>query len=111
MALRLSHYISFFYGTPTKIFNVGEYRREKAVAAGYGRFQPASFFNPANKEAAALRQSASEDALNHLLAWMETTAGAHTSKNDGKYVRALTPPPPVTLSRRDMVIVRAADAG
>lgn len=86
MALRLSHYISFFYGTPTKIFNVGEYRREKAVAAGYGRFQPASFFNPANKEAAALRQSASEDALNHLLAWMETTAGAHTSKNDGKYM-------------------------
>jgi hypothetical protein len=51
------------------------------------------------------------DALNHLLAWMETTAGAHTSKNDGKYVRALTLPPPVTLSRRDMVIVRAADAG
>ena len=31
---RLSQFLSFFYGVPCKLFNVGEYRRDKAGNSG-----------------------------------------------------------------------------
>ena len=59
---RLAQYISFFYGAPTKVFNVGDYRRKEAG----GSFQSAEFFDKKNAEAMAARQKASQDALADL---------------------------------------------
>ena len=63
---RLAQYISFFYGAPTKVFNVGDYRRKEAG----GSFQSAEFFDKKNAEAMAARQKASQDALADLSRWM-----------------------------------------
>ena len=70
IAKRLSHYIQFFYGVPTKQFNVGDYRR---IAAGHS-FQPASFFDTQNEAAMKARKQATDDALNDLMAWMQAVA-------------------------------------
>jgi len=61
---RLAHYVSFFYGAPTKVFNVGDYRRKEVVAPS------ADFFDPKNEEALAVRRRASADALADLSRWM-----------------------------------------
>ena len=65
IASRLSQYISFFYGSPCKVFNVSNYRREMA-----GAYQPASFFEDSNADALALRikvrvEAAEAGARNH----------------------------------------------
>jgi hypothetical protein len=69
---RLSQYIAFFYGAPTKVFNVGDYRRKEAA----GAFQSADFFDESNAEAVAVRRRASKDALEDLRQWM-----AHVTPN------------------------------
>ena len=66
---RLSQYLSFFYNVPCKMFNVGDYRREKA---GNG-FQDAEFFNTNNATAMALRREATEAAMRDLCIWMKET--------------------------------------
>ena len=66
---RLSQYLSFFYNVPCKMFNVGDYRREKA---GNG-FQDAEFFNTNNATAMALRREATEAAMQDLCIWMKET--------------------------------------
>ena len=63
---RLSQYIQFFYGAPTKVFNVGDYRRMEAQ----GSYQSADFFDVRNEQAMAIRRKASEAALADLSAWM-----------------------------------------
>lgn len=78
---RLSQYISFFYGTPCKVFNVGDYRRQLA-----GAFQPASFYDPDNAEAMQVRKEASEKALVDLKAWMEQMNPPRLERGEGQYV-------------------------
>eukprot|EP00308_Calcidiscus_leptoporus_P011290 CAMPEP_0119395008 /NCGR_PEP_ID=MMETSP1334-20130426/131720_1 /TAXON_ID=127549 /ORGANISM="Calcidiscus leptoporus, Strain RCC1130" /LENGTH=78 /DNA_ID=CAMNT_0007418413 /DNA_START=42 /DNA_END=275 /DNA_ORIENTATION=- len=58
---RLSQYLSFFYGVPCKVFNVGNYRRQYA-----GAFQTSDFFDPKNQAAVSARTQASTAALNDL---------------------------------------------
>jgi len=66
IARKLCQYISFFYGSPCKVFNVGEY----LLRLVDGKFQPASFFDESNEEARALRRQASEHAVVDLCEWM-----------------------------------------
>lgn len=63
---RLSQYVSFFYGAPTKVFNVGDYRRKESK----GNFQSAEYFDAKNKEAAEERERAAVEALTDLTSWM-----------------------------------------
>ena len=63
---RLAQYVSFFYGAPTKVFNVGDYRRKVSG----GSFHSAEYFDARNAEAAEARHRASADALHELSAWM-----------------------------------------
>eukprot|EP00966_Prymnesium_polylepis_P055787 1290377-Prymnesium_polylepis.1 len=65
IARRLSQYISFFYGAPCRVFNVGDYRRRSAGSV----VQDASFFDPNNEEALRMRHEASETALSELVDW------------------------------------------
>ena len=51
IARRLQRYMEFFHGVPSKIFNIGSYRRKLM-----GNYHPPSYFDHANKE--ALRQRA-----------------------------------------------------
>ena len=78
IARRLSQYVQFFYGAPTKIFNVGEYRRKAAGNA----YQPASFFDPKNAEAMRERRQATEDALADLVTWMNSVAPHRLESGD-----------------------------
>lgn len=66
IARKLCQYISFFYGSPCKVFNVGEY----LLRLVDGKFQKATFFDEANVEAKALRRRASENAVSDLCEWM-----------------------------------------
>jgi broad specificity phosphatase PhoE len=70
IARRLSQYVQFFYGAPTKVFNVGEYRRKVAGA----QYKPASFFDPKNEEGMKQRRQAAEQALEELTHWMAEVA-------------------------------------
>eukprot|EP00913_Durusdinium_trenchii_P022603 g21227.t1 len=58
--------VGFFYGSPCKVFNVGEY----VLRLVDGKFQRANFFDENNLEAKALRRKASENAVQDLCEWM-----------------------------------------
>ena len=66
IANRIARYISFFLAMETKIFNVGDYRRELC-----GDNLPASFFDHSNKENMAKREQACDMALADLTKWMK----------------------------------------
>lgn len=78
IARRLAQYISFFYGAPTRVFNVGDYRRKAAS----GSFHGADFFDTKNEAALAERQKASEAALADLIQWMSETVPPRLDKDD-----------------------------
>ena len=63
---RLAQYVSFFYGAPTKVFNVGDYRRKESR----GSFHSADYFDAKNEAAVEERQRVSADALADLARWM-----------------------------------------
>jgi broad specificity phosphatase PhoE len=67
---RLAQYLQFFYGVPTKVFNVGDYRRVEAQGATGDSYQDATFFDVRNEEAMRIRRKASELALADLTRWM-----------------------------------------
>lgn len=52
--LDVFRYISFFYGSPCRVFNVGEY----LLRLVDGKFQKASFFDESNEEAKSMSPSA-----------------------------------------------------
>lgn len=82
IARKLSQYISFFYGSPCKVFNVGEY----VLRLVDGKFQRANFFDENNLEAKALRRKASENAVQDLCEWMsgrKATKRKYPSETDG----------------------------
>lgn len=51
VAHKLQRYLSFFHGAPTRVFNVGNYRRSK-----FGVSKPASWFDSNNEEGERQRQ-------------------------------------------------------
>jgi broad specificity phosphatase PhoE/predicted kinase len=65
LARKVARYLSWS-GHPTRVFNVGAYRR-----ARLGSFQPHSFFDPGNAESERARTEVAHAALQDLLAWLE----------------------------------------
>lgn len=65
---RLAHYVSFFYGAPAKVFNVGDYRRKIARTTSM-----ADFFDSSNQAAMKARAQACEEALTDLKRWIGET--------------------------------------
>ena len=66
IANRIARFISFFHDIPTKIFNVGDYRRRLI-----GTHLSAKFFDHANEHNVAIRSSACNSALDDLIAFMK----------------------------------------
>lgn len=64
-ARKLSRYLRW-QGRDARVFNVGNYRRERL-----GAQQPADFFDPTNPEGAAARRAMAEAALSDLLRWLK----------------------------------------
>jgi len=65
IARRLARYLNFFHGVPTKIFNVGEYRRIMC-----GERLPPSFFDHKDEENLRMRNAACKEAVKDLEVWM-----------------------------------------
>jgi len=82
IARRLSQYISFFYGAPCRVFNVGDYRRRSAGSV----VQDASFFDPNNEEALRMRHEASETALSELVDWMKSIEPKRLDTGEDCYI-------------------------
>ena len=73
IARRLSQYLKFFHGALCKVFNVGNYRREK-----FGPSCSADYFDPANVEASKQRQQCSQAAMNDMKDWIAAHEGTGT---------------------------------
>jgi 6-phosphofructo-2-kinase/fructose-2,6-biphosphatase 2 len=65
-------------GVNTRVFNVGQYRRQKC-----GARQPHHFFDPENPEGKRKRREAAEAALNDLLEWIHNEEGTAVAIYDG----------------------------
>lgn len=63
---KLSRYLSWL-SIPCKVFNVGDYRRK--LHAGTDEIIDHTFFDPNNRYASDLRQSAAEEALEDMVSW------------------------------------------
>jgi broad specificity phosphatase PhoE/predicted kinase len=66
IARRVARYLSWL-GYSTRVFNVGNYRREKL-----GSQQPHAFFDPDNVEGRTQRAEVARVALDDLVQWMES---------------------------------------
>ena len=64
IARKITRYLSWL-GHPTRVFNVGSYRRNLL-----GAHQPAEFFDPENREARKALDDMAMAALDDLLAWL-----------------------------------------
>ncbi|KAI8142305.1 6-phosphofructo-2-kinase-domain-containing protein [Fennellomyces sp. T-0311] len=56
-------------GVSTKVFSVGNYRREKVGSASN------DWFDPSNKEAIAVREKIADDCLDDLINWLDNGTG------------------------------------
>ncbi|XP_023211023.1 6-phosphofructo-2-kinase/fructose-2,6-bisphosphatase 4-like isoform X1 [Centruroides sculpturatus] len=65
IAKKLTRYLNWI-GIKTKVFNVGEYRRQATEA-----YKNHDFFRPDNKEAMAIRNKCAIDALNDMCKWLD----------------------------------------
>ncbi|GFS44256.1 hypothetical protein TNIN_307111 [Trichonephila inaurata madagascariensis] len=65
IAKKLTRYLNWI-GVVTRVFNVGEYRRQATEA-----YKNHSFFDPNNKEALAIRSKCALDALEDMCQWLE----------------------------------------
>eukprot|EP00400_MALV-I_sp_L67-5_P001089 gene1089-1026_t len=65
IARRIQRYMEFFHGVPSKIFNIGSYRRKL-----YNHYHPPSFFDPKNTEAMKMREECLNAALKDLNSWV-----------------------------------------
>jgi predicted kinase len=63
---RICRYISFFQNIPSKIFNVGDYRREM-----FGAQLPASFYDNDNIEAVKSRNKVCDAAMDDMIEFMK----------------------------------------
>jgi len=66
MASRICRFLEFFHDIPSKIFNVGDYRRKMV-----GAKMPASFYDHSNPEAVAKRSEACNAALEDMVSFMK----------------------------------------
>lgn len=66
MASRICRFVEFFHDIPSKIFNVGDYRRKMV-----GAKMPASFYDHSNPDAVAKRQEACNAASEDMVEFMK----------------------------------------
>jgi len=66
---KLARYLQWI-GVSTKVFNVGEYRRE-----AFRNFAGKEFFNPENEEFAKIRHDCAKRALEDMSAWLKNNQG------------------------------------
>jgi broad specificity phosphatase PhoE/predicted kinase len=64
IARKLARYLCWL-GHPTRVFNVGSYRRER-----HGSRQPAEWFSPSSTEGERLRLEVALEALDDMLSWI-----------------------------------------
>src|SRR5512138_2572890 len=64
IARRVARYLSWL-GHPTRVFNVGSYRRRQIGAS-----QPADFFAPSNKAGRAVLHDLAMTALEDMIRWL-----------------------------------------
>jgi len=62
---KLCRYLSFFHGAPTRVFNVGDYRRKHA-----GAKKTAEFFDEQNVEGKTEREACAQMAMDDLKVWL-----------------------------------------
>lgn len=96
IAKRICRFLSFFHDIPAQIFNVGDYRRQLC-----GAQMPASFYDPANKQAFAARLMACDAALADMIDYL---------KQDGVRVAAFDATNS-TKERRRHILKALQDAG
>ncbi|XP_076328600.1 6-phosphofructo-2-kinase/fructose-2,6-bisphosphatase-like isoform X2 [Tachypleus tridentatus] len=65
IARKLTRYLNWI-GINTKVFNVGEYRRQATTV-----YKNHEFFSPNNKEAMAIRNKCAMDALEDMCKWLD----------------------------------------
>ncbi len=95
VARKLERYLTWA-GHPARVFNVGDYRREKV-----GAKQDAAFFAPDNPETRALRRALAMDVLDSALAWLDGGL-------DGGSRVAIYDATNTTRSRRTLLLERCA---
>ena len=95
IARKVARYLNWL-GRPARVFNVGNYRRERL-----GTSQPASFFDPDNPLGREARQDMARAALDDLLAWVLAGPGRI----------AIYDATNVTRARRDEVWMRLGAHG
>src|SRR6476620_11721613 len=93
-ARRVERYLSWL-GYRTRVFNVGEYRRERV-----GSHMPNAFFDPKNVEGELARRQVAMSVLEDMTTWL---------KADGQV--AIYDATNSTLARRAMVRARCEQAG
>lgn len=69
IAQKVTRYLNWL-GIPTRVFNVGDYRRRFCGAA-----QRHAFFDAKNREAEEARAAAAQAALEDMLRWLRETEG------------------------------------
>jgi broad specificity phosphatase PhoE/predicted kinase len=94
IARKVERYLRWL-GHPCRLFNVGNYRRDR-----HGAKQAHGFFDSANADAAAARRELAEHALRDLLEWVQDRGrvGIYDATNN-------------TRERRAWVAARCAEAG
>jgi broad specificity phosphatase PhoE len=86
IARKVARYLSWS-GHPTRVFNVGAYRRDRL-----GSFQRHSFFDPDNLEAVRARTDLMQLALKDMLAWLrreDSQVGVYDATNSTEQRRAV----------------------
>ena len=69
IAKKLTRYLKWI-GMNTRVFNVGEYRRQATEA-----YRNHDFFRPDNEEAIIIRNKCAEDALEDMCSWLMEESG------------------------------------
>ncbi|KAJ8384541.1 hypothetical protein AAFF_G00200740 [Aldrovandia affinis] len=94
MSRKLTRYLNWI-GLPTKVFNVGEYRREAVCYSSY------DFFKPDNQDAVKIRQQCALAALSDVKSYL-TEEGGQIAVFDATNT---------TRNRRDMILSFGRDNG
>jgi broad specificity phosphatase PhoE/predicted kinase len=94
IARKISRYLSWL-GHPTRVFNVGSYRRTHL-----GSHQPADFFDPGNQEGRQALMEMAMSALDDMTTWLD--AGGEVAIYDATNS---------TRGRRQLVMERCKEAG
>lgn len=88
IAKRICRFLSFFHDIPSRIFNVGDYRRTL-----FGAQQPAEFYDPDNEAGLAARTQACDAALADLIEYMKEGQAPAGGESQSQQQHLGTPQP------------------